>query len=359
MQILLKQPSAKTQESKASTPLLSIVVPVYNGEAYIEGCLHSIQAALGRLDAQATAQIELIVCDNRSTDRTLTIAQTFEWACPNRIIQPPEFYDNRTLNWAHGLAAAQGTWMMMLHADDLMAADGLVAMGRACREQADNPAIVLIQSRHRTFTDPKIPNRLAPLWPFPALIDGPALDKAVLAFICPFVPFITMRRTAYHAVGGLDSQYELVQDWDLWLRLLRTGNLYYHPHEIGWWRLHKWSPKYTALNAKEHFEFASNLALINPDLPDRTRRFATRVQLAKIKNWLPDANLETVAAQTGKTLPPAAPHDISSLEVQAIFKQMDRRVAFGFYRLRAIGTLSWLGSRWLKSLRSGWRKKAA
>ena len=49
-----------------STPRLSIGMPVYNGEAYVEGAIAAILA-------QTFADFELIVCDNGSTDRTQSI----------------------------------------------------------------------------------------------------------------------------------------------------------------------------------------------------------------------------------------------------------------------------------------------
>lgn len=44
-------------------PLVSIVLPVYNGEAFLQECLHSITM-------QSHRPLELAVCDNGSTDST-------------------------------------------------------------------------------------------------------------------------------------------------------------------------------------------------------------------------------------------------------------------------------------------------
>ncbi len=54
------------------TPLVSIIVPVYNGAGTIEKCLRRIQH-------QTYSNIEVLVIDDGSTDETRTICQRFCW----------------------------------------------------------------------------------------------------------------------------------------------------------------------------------------------------------------------------------------------------------------------------------------
>jgi glycosyltransferase involved in cell wall biosynthesis len=51
-----------------SQPLVSIIVPTYNSEEFLEACLRSIRA-------QTYKRIELIVVDNHSKDNTVAIAK--------------------------------------------------------------------------------------------------------------------------------------------------------------------------------------------------------------------------------------------------------------------------------------------
>jgi len=51
---------------------LSIVIPVYNEELYLKACLDSIAA-------QDVKPLEVIVVDNNSTDKSLEIAQRYEF----------------------------------------------------------------------------------------------------------------------------------------------------------------------------------------------------------------------------------------------------------------------------------------
>ncbi|NJK34467.1 MAG: glycosyltransferase [Oscillatoriales cyanobacterium SM2_2_1] len=237
--------------------LLSVVVPVYNGEKFLSKCLDSLQRAIALLTPEERDRLELVVCDNCSTDHTQQLAELFTFPCSYRVIQTPQHYDNRTENWRYGLGQLAGTWIMMLHADDLMAEEGLQSIFRACAWVDDRPAAMLT-GRIRTFTDQTPPGRVKPYWGLPNWIGGESLRRHVLPYICPFVPFCVMRQSAYRAVGGLDPQYELVQDWDLWLRLLSHGALYAFPEVFGLWRTHGFSEKYSQIFAREHWAIAKN-----------------------------------------------------------------------------------------------------
>ncbi len=73
-----------------STPLVSIGVPVYNGEKYLDECLESIHK-------QTYQNWVCYVINNRSTDGSLQIAQTFEKKDSRfRVITNPEFVDMTT-----------------------------------------------------------------------------------------------------------------------------------------------------------------------------------------------------------------------------------------------------------------------
>lgn len=54
-----------------NTPLVSVIVPIYNVEQYLHRCLNS-------LAHQTLNEIEIIVIDDGSTDNSLNIAKSFE-----------------------------------------------------------------------------------------------------------------------------------------------------------------------------------------------------------------------------------------------------------------------------------------
>jgi glycosyltransferase involved in cell wall biosynthesis len=91
-----------------SEPLVSVVLPCLNEEAAIGACIQKIQATF----AQARIDGEIVVCDNGSTDQSVTIAERMG----ARVVhQPMRGYGNAYLK---GFASARGQYLIMGDADD-------------------------------------------------------------------------------------------------------------------------------------------------------------------------------------------------------------------------------------------------
>ncbi|MDD5068307.1 MAG: glycosyltransferase family A protein [Candidatus Pacebacteria bacterium] len=94
-------------KNREKHPLVSVIVPVYNGERFLKGALESILA-------QSYAHLEILVIDDGSTDGTAAIAQSF----PNVTYF---FQKNRGVAAARnkGIRMATGEVLAFLDADDL------------------------------------------------------------------------------------------------------------------------------------------------------------------------------------------------------------------------------------------------
>lgn len=322
----------------ADIPLLSVVVPVFNGEKFMDSCLGSIKASVQALPPTQRGQVEIIICDNHSTDRTLEMAKAADFGCVTRLVQPLQHCENRTQNWDFGLREARGVWMMMLHADDRLAPGGLGVLLRACEQERES-GVVLISGKHRSFTDETAPGGLKPDWPFASRISGEALRRRVLGFNCPFVPFTVMRRAVYLSVGGLNDRYELVQDWDLWIRILAQGSLYYTPEEVGHWRLHGFSPKYATIFGREHLLLVSEIRRLIPAMTPEEADDALQFQFPRVQVWLPETPFETLVADAPErdrilALPRTPPED-----AREQIRRTNRRFGLTMNWLRVLGTL--------------------
>lgn len=114
-------------------PLVSIGLPVFNGEAYLSEMLDSIVG-------QTFADFEVIISDNASSDRTKDICQKYE-RNDTRI----RFYRsdiNRGASWNYGrvFELARGKYFRWAPADDLFAPESL----EACVEILEkHPEVVL------------------------------------------------------------------------------------------------------------------------------------------------------------------------------------------------------------------------
>jgi glycosyltransferase involved in cell wall biosynthesis len=99
---------------RTSTPWLSILIPVYNVEAYLNDCLDSIAQ-------QYQPGIEIIALDDCSTDNSALCLQ--QWADTHAIkINILKHPKNRGLSAARNtmLAAAQGEYIWFVDSDDAL-----------------------------------------------------------------------------------------------------------------------------------------------------------------------------------------------------------------------------------------------
>ena len=96
------------------TPMLSIVVPVLN-EARI------LEARLNALQCHRVAEVELIVVDGGSVDRSAEIAAPL---CDRTLVSTP----GRACQMNAGAEAARGTWLLFLHADTILSKESFDAL---------------------------------------------------------------------------------------------------------------------------------------------------------------------------------------------------------------------------------------
>jgi GT2 family glycosyltransferase len=113
--------------SSTNLPLISIVIPNYNGARFLESCLRSLQS-------QTCPMLEIIVADNASSDRSLEIAQA---AAPRiKLVR-----NNRNLGFAGavnaGILSARGGWVAVLNNDTEVPPNWLEECVRAIQNHPD------------------------------------------------------------------------------------------------------------------------------------------------------------------------------------------------------------------------------
>lgn len=90
---------------------LTVVVPAFNAEGWLERCVDSLLAAQAR-------DIEVVIVDDGSTDTTGTIADLYEAAHPGivRVIHKPNGGHGSAINT--GIDHAQGEYIKVVDSDD-------------------------------------------------------------------------------------------------------------------------------------------------------------------------------------------------------------------------------------------------
>ncbi|MBM6589661.1 glycosyltransferase family A protein [Brevibacterium sp. RIT 803] len=108
--------------------LISVIIPVHNGERYLQDCLWSVLT-------QCHEHLELIVVDDGSTDGTPKILEDFSSRDP-RIIRLQTDHAGAAEARNAALAKARGEWIMFVDADDQLLSPCLLEAIADCSDSA-------------------------------------------------------------------------------------------------------------------------------------------------------------------------------------------------------------------------------
>lgn len=111
------------------TPLVSIIIPTRNSAATLAKCLRSIQK-------QSYTNIEIIVVDNNSTDKTQEIARKYSEKVFNR---GPERSAQRNL----GAAKSQGQYLLFIDSDMELSPDVVKACVEKIQANPKTKAVII------------------------------------------------------------------------------------------------------------------------------------------------------------------------------------------------------------------------
>ena len=117
-----------------SQPLVSICIPTYNGESYLEECLDSALS-------QTYSNIELIISDDASSDTTLAIINTIKakTEIPIKVLNHKP--SGIGANWNNCIKHATGDYIKFLFQDDALAPNCVERLMRMI-DVYDNVAMV-------------------------------------------------------------------------------------------------------------------------------------------------------------------------------------------------------------------------
>lgn len=126
-------------------PKISVIIPAYNAEEFIEVAIHSILN-------QSYKNIELLIVNDGSTDETLSVIRKYEYDRRVSIIDQNNSGVSEARNKA--LDVATGAYCMFLDSDDWIGTDVVEHMVRAiCDLSRKNPGKELLLAQNCTFID--------------------------------------------------------------------------------------------------------------------------------------------------------------------------------------------------------------
>ena len=207
--------------SESSLPLVSLLIPTYNGEKFIRETLNSV------LD-QSLKDWEVIVMDDASKDRTISIAREFN--DPRIRVFANEDNVGAQANWNRGAERVSGKYFKLLPQDDLMTRDCL-AKQVAILDSDKNEDIALIFSS-RQVIGPAGDNRM--IRGFGNRSTGRySAGEVVRSCLCSGANLIgepgsgLFRSELLKRIGPYSAEFPYVIDMDYWFRVLEYGDGYY------------------------------------------------------------------------------------------------------------------------------------
>ncbi len=205
------------------TPSVSIVTTVYNREQYLAKTVESVLA-------QTYRNFELLVWDDGSTDCSVEIARQYaEQDKRVRVIAAKHQGQGRALQSA--FAATEGKYVAQVDSDDVLAPTALTSTVEILDT---HPSIGLV------YTNYAVIDEKGWIKGEGERCDIPYSKERLLVDFMIF-HFRLIRRSVYDQVGGIDPDLELVEDYDLCLRLSEMTEIYHVKELLYYYRIHRQS----------------------------------------------------------------------------------------------------------------------
>ena len=205
------------EPAREDWPLVSIVIPARNEEQHLGTCLGSLRA----LDYPS---LEIVVVNDRSTDKTGPMAEAVSREDPRvKVVQgtdTPEGWTGKNFAIHQGTREARGEYLLVVDADTVLAADTLrQAVSYAEREQVDlltlYPRVVCSSFWERA------------LLPWLGVLSNFRMDRVNdpnSPDAMAYGYFLFFRRASYESVGGHQGIRDRVgEDWIIARRLKSMG----------------------------------------------------------------------------------------------------------------------------------------
>ena len=191
---------------RAGDEVISVIIPVFNGERFLAEALDSVFA-------QDYRPIEVIVVDDGSGDRSGEIADSYPGV---KVLTQ----DHRGLPAARnaGIAAATGEFIAFLDADDIMLPIKLRTQTDYMREHPDVGCTLGGWESFGADIDREV-HKLPP--PPEAAVD--AMDPEAIVHLRGGGITAVIRRGALDKVGYFDTSFDFAEDLDWLFRLRDSG----------------------------------------------------------------------------------------------------------------------------------------
>lgn len=218
-------------------PIVSIIIPCFNSEAFLRETLDSVLN-------QSFEGWECLIINNGSTDRTVEIGEEYS-SNDSRFKVISKEHGGISSGRNLGINSANGLFIQLLDSDDLITNDKILKEVEFFNE---NQAVDIVYSGARYFYS-KDQNRKLYIFSDLGLTGTVEIDQSdltVLEAIKHRNPFVTSaplyRASVFHELGLYDESLQYIEDWDFQIRCAIAGKRFqylgYKPNQSTLIRLH-------------------------------------------------------------------------------------------------------------------------
>jgi glycosyltransferase involved in cell wall biosynthesis len=199
---------------------ITAILPVYNGEKYIEETLSSVLAT------RRYSKTEIIVVNDGSTDETNIILKKYNNQI--EILNQKNQGQARAIN--NALNLSKSPFCSIVNCDDPLIDPEIFAKSIAEIEKDQN-LIVSYPNWEMIDEDGRVLKKIQ--------VPEFSRDELIGNFNCIVGPGAVFKVSTALLVGGWNPKFRYVPDYDFWLRMSNYGNFIKINQTLASWRYHK------------------------------------------------------------------------------------------------------------------------
>lgn len=224
-------------------PLVSVIVPNYNYESYLDQRLSSTYN-------QSFKDFEVILLDDCSTDNSINILEKYKLRYPEitRTLYNVKNSGNVFIQWKKGIELAKGDYIWIAEADDYSLEDFLQTVLLPCKRDED----VILSYANSNIVGPNneyydsyentrwLKEIDADKWKSDYIIEGKYEVRNALAFrnTIPNVSAVVFSKEILLNTIDTVLDYKKAGDWLLYIEMLRYGKIAYSSQKLNNHRRH-------------------------------------------------------------------------------------------------------------------------
>lgn len=207
-------------------PLVSVVIPLFNGQAYIEECLKSVFA-------QTYKPVEIIVVDDGSTDRSLEIVQKLK---PENMKIICQNHGDVSKARNTGIKNAGGELIAFIDHDDIWLPEKLEKQAAIF---AKDTQVDLVFSDIMKFFPSGKKHRAKDKHNIALSFTDENLFKKLVVKNVLMPSAVMVKKESIIAAGLFDPSFRTCGDYEMWLRMaLLKYRFHYLPEALTLYRMH-------------------------------------------------------------------------------------------------------------------------